>query len=98
MISVYDSGEQAMLLLQPLFVCLVGVGVAVLVIATAPVWSAAVAGLSEWIFHTFRQASHVADGTSDEDDNIVEGWVVNQPASDQEDGSLDKQEKDRESQ
>jgi hypothetical protein len=81
-----------MLLLEPLFVCLVGIGVAVLVTISAPAWTAAAARLNEWFLHSLRQASHTVDSSLNTyDENVVEGQVVDHPAKNQNDGSSGEQ-------
>ena len=74
-----------MLLLEPLFVCIVGVGTAALLIVTAPIWTAAAARLGDWFAAALKRASRTVDSSINEGENVVEGWVVDQPADKHED-------------
>lgn len=79
-----------MLLLEPLFVCIVGVGTAALLIVTAPLWTAAAARLNDWFLAALKRASRTVDSAiNDRDDNVVDGWVVDQPAEKHEDKAPD---------
>jgi len=80
-----------MLLLEPLFVCLVGAGAAALVIITAPAWTAAAARLSEWFLRALTRASRTVNRSlNDQDENVVDGWVVDSTAKNHEDRSSDE--------
>ena len=50
-----------MMLAEPLFACVVGVAAIALVVATAPLWTAAVSKLSQLILRLFTRAGHNVD-------------------------------------
>lgn len=63
-----------MLLAEPIFACVVGVAAVALVVVTAPLWTAAVSQLSQWIYRLFTQAgANVNDsiyGEAHKDDEV----------------------------
>jgi len=50
-----------MLLAEPLFACVAGVAAVVLVVVTAPLWTAAASQLGQWILRQFTRAGTTVD-------------------------------------